>query len=113
LGLLLRVAFTRWNVGHALRVSKSELGFRHFEGRSYVGLLRHLTLCCVTLTVVAGQAAGVEGAGQGEDPGGQIGRQLPQLHGWLPSHDGLCQEHHPHSESQPSSTQPRSGNRPR
>jgi hypothetical protein len=34
LGLRLRVSFARWNVERALRVSKSELGFRHFEGRS-------------------------------------------------------------------------------
>jgi SRSO17 transposase len=52
---LLRVAFCRWNVEHAFRVSKSELGFRHYEGRSYVGLMRHLTLCMVTMTFVAGQ----------------------------------------------------------
>ena len=61
LGLRLRVGFARWNVEHGLRLSKSELGFRHFEGRSYVGLLRHLMLCLVTLTFVAGQAAGLRG----------------------------------------------------
>ena len=38
LGLMLRVGFTRWNVEHGLRLSKSEVGFRHFEGRSYEGL---------------------------------------------------------------------------
>src|SRR5262245_13576852 len=61
LGLALRVGFARWNVEHGLRLSKSELGFRHFEGRSYVGLMRHLTLCCVTLAFVAGQAEGLRG----------------------------------------------------
>src|SRR5205814_4080048 len=30
---LLRVAFRRWNVEHTLRVSKSEIGFGHFEDR--------------------------------------------------------------------------------
>ena len=49
LGLRLRVGFARWNVEHALRVSKSELGFRHFEGRSYTGLMRHLTLTLIVL----------------------------------------------------------------
>jgi len=53
---LLRVAFCRWNVEHAIRISKSEIGFRHFEGRNYTALMRHLTLCLVTLTFVAGQA---------------------------------------------------------
>jgi SRSO17 transposase len=69
----LRVGFSRWNVEHGLRLSKSELGFRHFEGRNYVGLLRHLTLCCVTLTFVAGQAEGL----RGEKPGGDGGAGVP------------------------------------
>jgi SRSO17 transposase len=73
LGQRLRVGFTRWNVEHALRVSKSEIGFRHYEGRNYVGLMRHLTLCCVTLTFVAGQAAGL----RGEKPGGDGGAGVP------------------------------------
>jgi hypothetical protein len=65
LGLRLRVGFARWNVEHGLRLSKSELGFRHFEGRSYTGLLRHVMLCLVTLTFVAGQAAGLRGEKSG------------------------------------------------
>jgi SRSO17 transposase len=52
---LLRVAFSRWNVEHELRVSKTELGFRHFEGRNYVALMRHLTLCQMMLTFVSEQ----------------------------------------------------------
>jgi SRSO17 transposase len=73
LGRLLRVGFSRWNVEHGLRLSKSELGFRHYEGRSYVGLLRHLTLCSLTLAFVAGQAEGL----RGEKPGGDGGAGLP------------------------------------
>ena len=69
----LRVGLARWNVEHGLRLSKSELGFRHFEGRSYAGLLRHLTLCWVTLTFVAGQAEGL----RGEKPGGDGGAGVP------------------------------------
>jgi hypothetical protein len=64
----------RWNSEHGLRVSKSEIGFRHFEGRSYVALLRHLTLCCVTLTFVAGRAAEL----RGEKPRGDRGASLPR-----------------------------------
>ncbi len=52
---LLLVAFSRWNVEHGFRVSKSELGFRHFEGRNYVALMRHMTLCLLMLTFVAAQ----------------------------------------------------------
>jgi SRSO17 transposase len=73
LGARLRVGFTRWNVEHGLRLSKTEIGFRHFEGRSYVGLMRHLTLCLVTLTFVAGRAEGL----RGEKPGGDGGAGVP------------------------------------
>jgi SRSO17 transposase len=52
---LLRVAFSRWNVEHEFRVSKSQLGFRHFEGRNYVALLRHMTLSMLMLAFVAEQ----------------------------------------------------------
>jgi SRSO17 transposase len=50
---LLRVAFRRWNVEHALRIGKSELGFSHFEGRDYTALMRHMSLCLVAMTFVA------------------------------------------------------------
>jgi len=71
---LLRAGFCRWNVEHGLRLSKSEIGFRHFEGRSYVALMRHLLLCCVTLTFAAGQAAEL----RGEKSGGDDGASLPR-----------------------------------
>jgi SRSO17 transposase len=73
LGLRLRVGFARWNVEHALRVSKSELGFRHFEGRNYVALMRHLTLCLVVLGFVAGHAEAL----RGEKRGGNGGAGVP------------------------------------
>jgi SRSO17 transposase len=73
LARLLRVGFRRWNVEHSIRLSKSEIGFRHFEGQSYLALLRHLTLCCVTLTFVAGQAERL----RGEKPGGDSGAGVP------------------------------------
>lgn len=73
LARLLRVAFRRWNVEHSIRLSKSEVGFRHFEGQNYVALMRHLTLCCVTLTFVAGQAERL----RGEKPGGDGGAGVP------------------------------------
>ena len=42
---LLKVAFSRWNVEHVFRLAKTEIGFSHFEGRSWKGLLRHMILC--------------------------------------------------------------------
>ena len=70
---LLRAGFGRWNVEHCFRLSKGEIGFRDFQGRSYVGLMRHLTLCLVTLTFAAGQAERL----RGEKSGGDRGAGLP------------------------------------
>ena len=69
---LVRVAFRRWNVEHAFRVSKSELGFTHYEGRSYSGLMRRQTLCLLMLTFVAGHTERL----RGEKPGGDDGADL-------------------------------------
>jgi SRSO17 transposase len=81
LARLLRVGFGRWNVEHDFRVSKSELGFRHFEGRSYVGLMRHLVLCLVALTFVAGQADRLRGEKSGGDDGAGVPGAEPAVCG--------------------------------
>jgi SRSO17 transposase len=41
---LLLVAFSRWRVERCFEDGKTELGFDHFEGRSYTGLIRHQRL---------------------------------------------------------------------
>lgn len=46
--VLLLVAFSRWRVERCFEDQKTELGFDHFEGRTYVGLLRHQLLTAVT-----------------------------------------------------------------
>ena len=66
---LVRVAFRRWNVEHTFRVSKSELGFTHYEGRNYTGLMRHQTLCLLMLTFVAGHTERLRGEKSGGDDG--------------------------------------------
>jgi SRSO17 transposase len=66
---LLRVAFRRWNVEHTFRVGKSELGFTHYEGRHYDGLMRHQTLCLLMLTFVAGHTERLRGEKSGGDDG--------------------------------------------
>jgi SRSO17 transposase len=48
-GRILRAAFKRWHVEHVFRVAKGEVGLTHFEGRSYVSLKRHMTLCLVVM----------------------------------------------------------------
>ncbi len=66
---LVRVAFRRWNVEHAFRVGKSELGFTHYEGRNYTGLMRHQTLCLLMPTFVAGHTERLRGEKSGGDDG--------------------------------------------
>jgi SRSO17 transposase len=81
---LVRVAFRRWGVEHAFRVAKSELGFTHFEGRSYVALLRHLSLCLVALAFVAEHTERLRGEKPGADGGAGVpgaGRGRPGLAG--------------------------------
>lgn len=99
LAVLLRVPFVRWNVEHSFRLSKTELGFRHFEGRSYTGLLRHLMLCLVTLTFVAGQTAELRGEKSGGDgragvPGSELA--VPGVAGAAAADDrvGVCGRGH-------------------
>jgi SRSO17 transposase len=79
LSRLLRVAFGRWNVEHTIRVSKSEIGFRHYEGRNYVGLMRHLMLCLITLTFVAGQTDRLRGEKSGGNAGASVSGAEPAL----------------------------------
>lgn len=48
LGVLLKVAFSRRRVERCFEDEKTELGLDHFEGRSYVGLMRHQTITALT-----------------------------------------------------------------
>jgi SRSO17 transposase len=45
---LLHVGFSRWRVERCFEDQKTELGFDHFEGRSYVGLMRHQAITAVS-----------------------------------------------------------------
>jgi SRSO17 transposase len=71
---LVLVAFTRWNVEHAFRLAKSEAGLTHYEGRSYVGLMRHQMLCLVVVGFVTAHADGL----RGEKPGGHGRAGMPR-----------------------------------
>lgn len=46
--VLLHVAFSRWRVERCFEDQKTELGFDHFEGRSYIGLMRHQIVTALT-----------------------------------------------------------------
>ena len=61
LALLLRVAFRRATIEQLFRIAKGEVGLSHFEGRSYVGLIRHLTLCQLVIVFLAEQTARLRG----------------------------------------------------
>jgi SRSO17 transposase len=84
---LLKVAFCRWNVEHAFRLVKTEIGFGHFEGRSWKGLLRHMILCQTVMLFVAEQTARLRGEKSAADHGADgAGSQhgLPALAGASP-----------------------------
>ena len=66
---LLKVAFCRWNVEHTFRLAKTEIGFGHFEGRSWKGLLRHMILCQAVLLFIAEQTGKLRGKKSGADDG--------------------------------------------
>ena len=78
---LVRVGFRRWNVEHALRVAKGELGFTHYEGRNYTALLRHQTLCLLMLTFVAEHTERLRGEKSGSDHGAGVQRVEPAVRG--------------------------------
>jgi SRSO17 transposase len=76
---LLRVAFTRWNVEHTFRVAKSEIGFGHFEGRSYVALMRHMILCLIVMGFVAEHTDRIRGKKSGDHDGTNMPGAKPAL----------------------------------
>src|SRR5271155_3905481 len=57
LAVLVRAAFRRSPVEHDFAIQKGELGFGHYEGRNYTGLLGHLSICCLMGLFVAERAA--------------------------------------------------------
>jgi SRSO17 transposase len=76
---LLLVAFSRWHIERCFEDQKTELGFDHFEGRSYLGLKRHQAVTAASHLFLAkvqqqlrGKKSGVDGvpgADRGRSPG--------------------------------------------
>jgi SRSO17 transposase len=66
--LLLRVAFRRADVEHLFRLAKQEVGFAHFEGRGYTGLMRHMILCQLVLLFLAKQTQAINRPMRGDGP---------------------------------------------
>jgi SRSO17 transposase len=83
---LVRVGFRRWNVEHAIRLAKSEVGLTHYEGRAYTALLRHQTLCLLMLTFVAEHTERL----RGEKPRGDDGAGVRGVEPVVPGVAGGC-----------------------
>jgi len=72
---VLRVAFRRATIEHAFRLAEQEAGLMDYEGRQYVGLVRHLVMALVVLGFVAEQTERL----RGEKPGGDGGASGPSV----------------------------------
>ncbi len=72
---LLLVAFSRWHIERCFEDQKTELGFDHFEGRSYLGLKRHQAVTAVSHLFVAQVQQALRGEKSGTDgvPGAHRG----------------------------------------
>ena len=81
LGELLLVAFSRWHVERCFENQKTELGFDHFEGRSYLGLKRHQTVTAVSHLFLAEVRSelGEKKSGVDRLPGADRGRRAGSL----------------------------------
>ena len=76
-GALLLVAFSRWRIERCFEDGKTELGLDHYEGRTYVGLLRHQALAAVAQLFLARVTQRWRGEKPGPDgvPGADGGRR--------------------------------------
>jgi SRSO17 transposase len=78
LARILAVAFRRATIEHMFRVAKSEAGLAHYEGRQYVGLVRHLILGLVVLGFVSIHTDRLRGEKPASDDGAGVpGAQRP------------------------------------
>jgi len=73
------VAFRRWAVEHCFRAGKQEAGLMDYEGRHYVGLIRHLILALTTLGFVAVHAEGLRGGKPAGDDGAGVPGPQPDV----------------------------------
>ena len=55
LATLLHVAFCRWHVERLFQESKTEVGLDHYEGRTWLGWMRHLVLTSASILFLAEQ----------------------------------------------------------
>jgi SRSO17 transposase len=85
LAQVLTVAFRRWTVEHGFRLGKQEAGLMHFEGRDYLGLMRHLIMSLVVLGFVATHTERLRGEKSKDHSGASLPGAQPALRDDLPS----------------------------
>lgn len=85
---VLRVGFRRWTVEHLFRVAKQEVGLMDYEGRKYVGLMRHLILSVLVLGFVSVQTDRLRGEKCGGNAGASVRGVEPALSGVVSSPPG-------------------------
>ena len=66
-GVLLRVAFSRWRIERCFEDQKGEVGLDHYEGRRWIGLKRHLVLSAVSYLFLAAVHQQLRGGKSGVD----------------------------------------------
>lgn len=84
LAQVLTVAFRRWTVEHGFRLGKQEAGLMHFEGRDYLGLMRHLIMSLVVLGFVATHTERLRGEKSADHSGASLPGAQPALRDDLP-----------------------------
>lgn len=84
LARVLTVAFRRWTVEQDFRLAKQEAGLMHYEGRNYLGLMRHLILALIVLGFVAVHTEQLRGEKSPGDGRARVPSTQPSLRGNLP-----------------------------
>jgi SRSO17 transposase len=88
LARVLAVAFRRYTVEHSFRLAKQEAGLMHYEGRHYLGLIRHLMLALVVLGFVATHTERLRGEKSTRDRRAGVPSAEPTLRGDLSTPPG-------------------------
>jgi SRSO17 transposase len=109
LSRVLAIAFRRWTVEHSFRLAKQEAGLMHYEGRDYLGLIRHLTMALVVLGFVATHTERLRGEKSARDRRAGMPGSQPTMRGDFspPSRDTRDQAYQ-RSHSIPPAPQPAS-----
>jgi SRSO17 transposase len=113
LAQVLAVAFRRWTIEHSFRLGKQEAGLMHFEGRDYLGLIRHLIMSLVVLGFVATHTERLRGEKPADHRGTGLPGTEPTLRDDLPPSSGRARlATHQRSHSLPPTTKPTGNNVP-